>query len=242
MTTYSVAIICQNENNPVFKACLDSALNYFQADEIIIVDGGSADGTREAVWEWFPRNTKIKVFSRPFTKPRDYTTNKNYALDQCSSDYILTLDADEVLSDDSFLLKKEVEAQPEVLAWDVKGVHYVYSLEAVDATVQDHLFLRRLIKNDPSLRYPPNTMHGIIMLPEDMQAQPTERTYLHHFGYLKGLLSYMTRKWDTNSKTWEMHTPHQFQRYITQVLTGNYPIKQRTEELPSALKLNRFLI
>ena len=32
MTTFSVAIIAQNENNPVFKACLDSALNYFQAD------------------------------------------------------------------------------------------------------------------------------------------------------------------------------------------------------------------
>lgn len=61
------------------------------ADEIIIVDSGSTDGTR-AVAQAFPQ---VRWYERPFD---GYGPQKNYANSLARGRYILSLDADEVLS------------------------------------------------------------------------------------------------------------------------------------------------
>lgn len=84
----SATVITFNEENKI-ERCLESLLGV--ADEIIVVDSFSSDGT-EAICAKYPVVFMKKAFE-------GYIAQKNYAVDQASHDYILSLDADEVLSE-----------------------------------------------------------------------------------------------------------------------------------------------
>ena len=58
------------------------------ADEVIVVDSFSTDGTAEKVRS----RPNIKLFQRPF---KNFTDQKSFALKQASHDWVLFLDADE---------------------------------------------------------------------------------------------------------------------------------------------------
>ncbi|MCS6790978.1 MAG: glycosyltransferase family 2 protein [Bacteroidia bacterium] len=60
-------------------------------DEIVIVDSGSTDDTREVALQF----EKVRWYERPF---RGYGDQKNYANSLARGRYILSIDADEVLS------------------------------------------------------------------------------------------------------------------------------------------------
>ena len=84
----SATIITFNEEKKIEK-CLDSLLGV--ADEIIVVDSFSSDDT-EAICSRYP----VVFIRRAF---EGYIAQKNYAVEQASYDHILSLDADEVLSE-----------------------------------------------------------------------------------------------------------------------------------------------
>ena len=86
--TISLAIIVHNEEENL-GACLAAAKDV--VDEIIVIDSHSTDQTVEIA-----RSFNAKVFQKKFI---DFADQKNYAVSQCSGDYILSLDADEVLSE-----------------------------------------------------------------------------------------------------------------------------------------------
>ena len=82
----SVAIITLNE-----EANLARTLKSVQfADEIVIVDSGSTDRTLEIAGSF-----KAKLFLEPW---RGFAAQKNFAIEQCKGDWILSLDADEALT------------------------------------------------------------------------------------------------------------------------------------------------
>src|SRR5580698_3915079 len=84
--TLSVAMIAMNE-----EANLPRTLESVRwADEIIVVDSGSKDRTIE-IAQSFGAKTSYHPFG-------GHGEQKNVALDLCASDWILLLDADEVLS------------------------------------------------------------------------------------------------------------------------------------------------
>ncbi|MCW5515959.1 CDP-glycerol glycerophosphotransferase family protein [Muriicola sp. Z0-33] len=68
------------------------------ADEIIIVDSFSTDGTLEKIREY----PHVKLITRTFV---NYTDQKSFAMEQATNDWILFLDADERLTDP---LKNEI--------------------------------------------------------------------------------------------------------------------------------------
>jgi glycosyltransferase involved in cell wall biosynthesis len=84
--TLSVAIITLNEEANI-RRTLESVK---WADEIVIVDSGSTDRTCEIAREY-----GAKVFVEPW---KGFAAQKNSALDKCTSDWILSLDADEEVS------------------------------------------------------------------------------------------------------------------------------------------------
>lgn len=86
--TLSVAIATFNEAIKL-EACLASVASW--VDEIILVDGGSTDGTIEIA-----RRYGAIVYKRD--NPPMFHINKQYAIEKCKSDWILQLDADEVVS------------------------------------------------------------------------------------------------------------------------------------------------
>ena len=86
MPTLSVALITMNE-----EANLARTLASVQwADELIVVDSGSTDRTLEIA-----RFYNARVHQRPW---HGFAAQKNFALAQCTGDWILSLDADEELT------------------------------------------------------------------------------------------------------------------------------------------------
>lgn len=83
----SVCIIARNEEESIAR-CLHSVETI--ADEVILVDSGSADKTREVA-----RSLGAKVFDHEW---EGYVAQKNYAISLAAHDWILSLDADEELS------------------------------------------------------------------------------------------------------------------------------------------------
>ncbi len=89
MHKLTVAIITFNEEKNIAR-CLASVKAV--ADEILVVDSLSSDRTVEIC-----RNMDCRVISREFA---GYGAQKQFAVDQASHDWILSLDADEALSEE----------------------------------------------------------------------------------------------------------------------------------------------
>ena len=129
--TLSVAIITRNEEANLARTLASIAW----ADEIVVVDSGSDDRTEEIA-----RSYPTQFFLEPW---KGFAAQKNSAIDKCSGDWILSLDADESLSDQ---LSQEIQ---KLLAGDPPCDGY--------ALPRRNLFLGRWIRfggfyPDPKLR------------------------------------------------------------------------------------------
>lgn len=91
----SAAIICRNEVDRL-EPCLQALSGW--ADEIIVLDSGSTDGTQALA-----RRYTDKVFETDWP---GYGPQKQRALEKCTGEWVLSLDADEVISAD---LKREID-------------------------------------------------------------------------------------------------------------------------------------
>lgn len=94
MPTLSITVITKNEEANI-RQCLESVK---WADEIIVVDSGSTDGTVAICREYTD-----KVFAEPWL---GYGPQKNRALDYATGEWVLSLDADERVTPQ---LKEEIE-------------------------------------------------------------------------------------------------------------------------------------
>lgn len=83
----SVALATYNEESNLAK-CLSSVSTW--ADEIVIVDGGSTDGTVTIARQFSARVIETD-------NPPIFHINKQKALDACQGEWILQLDADEIV-------------------------------------------------------------------------------------------------------------------------------------------------
>jgi glycosyltransferase involved in cell wall biosynthesis len=88
MDTITAAVITLNEEANL-AACLESVAF---ADEIVVLDAGSTDGTLEIA-----RRFTDRVYSEPWA---GYSRQKNRAFDLATGDWILSLDADERITPD----------------------------------------------------------------------------------------------------------------------------------------------
>ncbi len=87
MLKLSAILITRNEERDL-PGCLDSLRGL--ADEVIVVDSGSSDRTREIA-----RERGAKVFERDWP---GYGPQKQFALEQARGEWVVSLDADERLS------------------------------------------------------------------------------------------------------------------------------------------------
>lgn len=104
MITISLCLIVKNEEETLAR-CLESVKSAM--DEIIIVDTGSTDTTKDIALQFTP-----KVYD--FAWIDDFGAARNFAFSQATQDYIMWLDADDVLLEDDLqkllLLKKDLDS------------------------------------------------------------------------------------------------------------------------------------
>jgi glycosyltransferase involved in cell wall biosynthesis len=129
----TVCMIVKNE-----EACLPAALASVKGvDEIVVVDTGSTDRTVEIA-----AAAGANLFSFPWCD--DFSAARNYAIRNAEGDWILFLDADEVLLDSVDLVKDYCANAPaELQAWDVRLTNG-YGI--------DHWY-PRLFRRSPDIRY-----------------------------------------------------------------------------------------
>jgi len=110
MTEISVVIITHNEEANI-QRCLDSVQGI--ATEVVVVDSFSTDNT-VAICE----SSGCRVYRREFT---GYGDQKQFATDQASNDWILSLDADEVVSAE---LREEINAWKQDAGYRIQDAGY----------------------------------------------------------------------------------------------------------------------
>jgi glycosyltransferase involved in cell wall biosynthesis len=132
--TISACMIVKNEEE-VLARCLDCVKQF--ADEIIIVDTGSTDRTKEIAQSYTSH-----VYD--FTWIDDFAAARNYAFSHATKEYIFWLDADDVvLPEDIQKLLKLKSA----LDWSVDSVTMIYNLGFDDhGNVTSSLRRNRLVK------------------------------------------------------------------------------------------------
>ena len=91
MITISLCMIVKNEE-AVLKRCLDSIADLM--DEIIIVDTGSTDKTKEIAAQYTD-----KIYD--FEWIQDFSAARNYSFSKATMDYIYVADADEVVDEEN---------------------------------------------------------------------------------------------------------------------------------------------
>lgn len=104
MKKISIVLAVYNEEENLPK-CLESVKSL--ADEIVIVDGGSTDKTIEIAKKY-----KAKILQT--SNPQNFHINKNKAIDAASGEWILQLDADEVVSKELFEEIKKICSESEL--------------------------------------------------------------------------------------------------------------------------------
>lgn len=116
MITISLCMIVRNEEKSLAQ-CLRSIVA--AVDEIIIVDTGSCDRTKEIA-----RTFTDQVFD--FKWIDDFAAARNFAYAQASKDYILWLDADDVVAEEE---RRKIITLKKTLPGDVDAVRMKYNID-----------------------------------------------------------------------------------------------------------------
>lgn len=149
MTTISLCMIVRDEED-VLARCLDSVADL--VDEIIIVDTGSRDRTKDIA-----RRYTQRVYD--FVWIDDFAAARNAAFGYAECDYCLWLDADDVLLErDRELLRRMKESlDPQV---DMVMLPYHVGFDA-QGNVTFSYYRERLVKNSPDMRWE-GAVHEVI--------------------------------------------------------------------------------
>jgi tetratricopeptide (TPR) repeat protein len=127
-------MIVRNEEK-FLEGCLESIKDV--VDEVVIVDTGSTDGTKEIAARYGAR-----LFDFPWTG--DFSAARNYALDRCRGEWILYIDADERLGPVS---REEVRR----LLSDEQQVVYTLRFHPIGGYTAYKEY--RIFRNDPRIRF-----------------------------------------------------------------------------------------
>ena len=204
------------------EQCLDSVKDI--VNEIVIVDTGSEDNTKEIAVHFGAR-----IFD--FIWVDDFSAARNYALEQATGDWILVLDADETISksdcDKLLSLINENKADAYSLEQRTYGdnlKHAEYINRGTDSYPESRLYagwiasrLVRLFRNSPEYRFH-YRIHEVIepSIEENGGVIRFSKIPIHHFTYKKNsdfVESKLKRYLEYGLKQIEQ-TPDNFKPYL----------------------------
>jgi glycosyltransferase involved in cell wall biosynthesis len=159
--------------------CLDSVASL--VDEIILVDTGSADRTRDIAASYGAR-----VIEHPWRG--DFSEARNVSLEQATGQWILYLDADEALSEGQEQLREVLQTDPGHMGFFLPLINFVGEQAEQDAVTSPAF---RIFRNDPRYRFQ-RALHEQI-LTTVLDVTPGAQVgflpvLIEHFGYLRALV------------------------------------------------------
>ena len=190
MPSISLCMIVKNEAD-FLEQCLNSVKEI--ADEIIIVDTGSTDSTKEIA-----KKFNAKIIEHKWNN--DFSEARNISLQNAAKDWILVLDADELIEEKDFdKIKNLIESSDDFAGFKLEQRSYInnYFEGALENKSDFGLikqypfyisnFLVRLFKNKLGIKF----RHRVHELVEDYMEEhglkyKKNDIILHHFGSLKG--------------------------------------------------------
>lgn len=149
MLTLSVIIITKDAERDI-RDCLNSVA---WADEIIVLDSGSHDKTVEICSEY-----TSKIF---FTDWPGFGRQKNRALDKALGKWVLSIDADETLSDALIDEIKRITSDDHIReeAYAMKRVSF-FCGKKINYGDWGHDYIVRLFRNQASIKFSPVSIHA----------------------------------------------------------------------------------
>ena len=187
-STLSVAIITLNEEENLART-LESVRF---ADEVVVVDSGSTDGTVEIA-----RSFGAKWYAEPW---KGFAGQKNAAIERCSGTWVLSLDADEELTAElqaeiAAMLERDGEAGAQVDGYRLRLRHVFLGRWMRHGGYYPDLKLRlfrRLRADGRPQRFTERVVHESVAV--DGKVETLKGDFLHH-GYpsLEIYLEHMNR-------------------------------------------------
>ena len=167
--TLSVLMICKNEADRI-EASLASVAQW--ADEIIVLDSGSTDGTADIARRY---TEHVWVTDWP-----GYGAQRNRALERCTGEWVLSLDADELVTAP---LKAQIDqalTDPQLTATVIKFPWRTYLfgepiLRGRYSSPQAKLFIRE------GTRYRDHLVHESLLMPVRKELRLSG--YLDHYSW-----------------------------------------------------------
>jgi glycosyltransferase involved in cell wall biosynthesis len=186
-STLSVAIITLNEEANIARTLASVSF----ADEIVIVDSGSTDRTVEIA-----RSFGAKVFTEEW---KGFALQKNSAIDKCVGTWVLSLDADEELTDElqaeiRSMLDADAQTTPQVDGYRLRLRHVFLGRWMRYGGYYPDLKLRlfRRVTSSGAAHFTDRPVHESVQV--DGRVEIMKRDFLHH-GYpnLEIYLEHMNR-------------------------------------------------
>lgn len=206
----------------------ESVLSFLQlCDEIIAVDSGCTDGGESVAVLESLNDPRIKVLHRTqkSDKNKNYGEIKNWAMQFCKGDYVFSFDADECLDDKFYLVREQLEKNPDIDVWSIQGRHYYWTLNKEDAQVPEHWWTNRLFKNSVKHRYPDGRAHGLVEGIAGTTYGKLKGVFIHHYGYCKNTVIDLWR-YNMNWEAPEIHSPEYLNDWIALRMKGTFPTKE----------------
>ncbi len=169
----SVSMITLNESENIARALSSCSF----ADEIVVVDGGSTDGTKEILKSY----SKVILIEHPWEG--DFGKQRQISLENCSGDWVVRLDADEAFSqyiEDN--IRKFLEDTPEHIGGYITRTCDLIGSEQYYAQGLDRFNpCPRIWRNDPMVRWTGHIHETLTNLKGDLAVWDV---YVVHYGFL----------------------------------------------------------
>ncbi len=153
ISAYTTVYNCISGKYP-FEEAIKS---FLWATEVVIVDGGSTDGTRERLEELSKEYLNIKIYDIPFDKSVPGCDGQQKAMSRamCFSEFCLQFDSDEVCGKDSALKFKRLAKlmPPNVNMYNFPVFEAWGPMENCDLRTDRHIWKWRLSRNLPEISH-----------------------------------------------------------------------------------------
>lgn len=172
----SVCMIVKNEEK-VLGRCLESIKGI--TDEIIVVDTGSTDNTKNIAFEYTD-----KVFD--YRWEDDFSKARNFAASKANGEWILVMDADEFVDRESFIIFR-TNLQSRLVKENIFFVQIVNFL-GKDGSSTSLNYHERLYKNDGTISYC-RSIHELLKHENSLEIRGKIDLQIFHSGYMSSIVN-----------------------------------------------------